>query len=346
MNPTIVWRTSILILLCIICASSEEESGTSQRYSPITYEQRFRAWQNRYGRQYRDQGEWLFRFGIYQSNLQFIDFINSQKFSFSLTDNKFADMTNAEFKSLYFGLLINAPRTRDRDRDQKPAVHRDDPVPDSIDWREKGAVTPIKDQGQCGSCWAFSAVAAIEGINKIKTKQLVSLSEQQLVDCDHSNQGCNGGLMDAAFTYIQDNGGITTEKIYPYAGSDDSCDEGEAEDVKVKIDGFEKVPANDEKSLQVAVARQPVSVAVDASGPLFQLYSGGIMDGFCGTDLNHGVTAVGYGGEDGNKYWIVKNSWGTEWGENGYIRLPRGLEDEPAGACGIAKLASYPLKDV
>ncbi|GAB2274755.1 hypothetical protein Dimus_009528 [Dionaea muscipula] len=340
MNSSIVLRTTSLILLCIIFASSAANSGTCQPYDPKAYEQRFEAWQNRYGRQYKDKEEWLLRFGIYQTNLQFIDFINSQNFTFTLTDNKFADMTNAEFRSLYFGLLINDPPSKS---DLKPMIFRDDPVPDSIDWREKGAVTPIKDQGQCGSCWAFSTVAAVEGIHQIITEKLISLSEQQLVDCDKSNQGCNGGLMEAAFTYIQNSGGITTEENYPYTGLEGKCDEDKAKEDTVQIDGFEKVPANDEKSLQAAVAQQPVSVAIDASGPLFQLYSGGIFNGFCGTNLNHGVAAVGYGGEDGKKYWIVKNSWGTGWGENGYIRLRRDLWYAPGGACGIAKMASYPV---
>lgn len=183
----------------------------------------------------------------------------------------------------------------------------------------------------------------MEGIHKIKTGKLVSLSEQELVDCDVNtgNQGCNGGYMENAFDYIKKHG-LTTQEDYPYTGSDGICNKAKQKNYAVKISGYETVPANNEKSLQAAVAHQPVSVAIDAGGYAIQLYSSGIFSGLCGKSLNHGVTAVGYGEENDDKYWIVRNSWGPDWGESGYIRMKRDTVDKE-GTCGIAMMSSYPI---
>lgn len=198
--------------------------------------------------------------------------------------------------------------------------------------------------GYTGCCWAFSAVAAIEGINQLTTGKLASLSEQELVDCDikGEDEGCNGGLMDDAFKFILQNHGIASEATYPYQGVDGKCSASKEASHAAKITGYEDVPANSEAALLKAVANQPVSVAIDAGGFDFQFYSSGVFTGQCGTELDHGVTAVGYGvSSDGTKYWLVKNSWGTGWGEGGYIMMQRDIAAKE-GLCGIAMEASYP----
>lgn len=184
----------------------------------------------------------------------------------------------------------------------------------------------------------------MEGITQLKTGKLVSLSEQELVDCDTSgqDQGCEGGLMDDAFDFILNNKGLTTESNYPYKGVDGTCNSNEESNHAAAITGHEDVPANSESALLKAVASQPISVAIDASGSDFQFYSSGVFTGECGTELDHGVTAVGYGASaDGTKYWLVKNSWGTGWGQEGYIMMQRDV-DAQEGLCGIAMMASYP----
>ncbi|KAG6736840.1 hypothetical protein POTOM_060264 [Populus tomentosa] len=207
-------------------------------------------------------------------------------------------------------------------------------VPATMDWRKKGAVTPIKDRGQC----------ATEGINQLTTGKLVSLSEQELVDCDTQgeDQGFEGGLMEDGFEFIIKNQGITTEANYPYQAADGICNSKKEASRIAKITGYESVPATSEAALLKAVANQPTSVSIDAGRSDFQFYSSGVFTGRCGTELDHGVTAVGYGEtSDGTKYWLVKNSWGSSWGEEGYRRMQRHTEAEE-GLCGIAMDSSYP----
>ncbi|KAG8492167.1 hypothetical protein CXB51_009611 [Gossypium anomalum] len=214
-------------------------------------------------------------------------------------------------------------------------------VPTSIDWRKKGTLTPIKSQA---CCWAFSAVAAIEGIIQIKTGKLISLSEQQLLDCSTNggNRGCNGVWMMNAFDYIIQNQGITTEEGYPYQSMQETCDpEKQINKVDIIIKGYQTVPINDEQALLKVVANQPVSVALEGHGLDFRFYNGGVFTGDCGNSLTHAVTIVGYGTSDeGLDYWVVKNSWGKAWGENGYMRIQRNVNKQ-GGLCGIAMKASY-----
>lgn len=307
----------------------------------------YESWLVKHGKFYNALGEKERRFEIFKDNLKFIDEHNSENHTYEVGLNKFADMTNEEYRKLYLGTKPNPKRrvSSPNKRSNSYAGRVGGDLPESVDWREKGAVAEVKDQGSCGSCWAFSTVAAVEGVNKIVTGDLISLSEQELVDCDTSyNQGCNGGLMDYAFEFIINNGGIDTEKDYPYKASDRTCDLNRKNAKVVTIDGYEDVPENDEWALKNAVANQPVSVAIEAGGRAFQLYKSGVYTGRCGTALDHGVAAVGYGTEDGVDYWIVKNSWGSGWGENGYIRMERNLAGTNTGKCGIAMQASYPTK--
>jgi len=206
-------------------------------------------------------------------------------------------------------------------------------------------VTPIKNQGQCGSCWSFSATGAIEGAVAIASNKLNSLSEQQLVDCSvsYGNDGCNGGLMDYAFEYVITNKGLTDEKSYPYTATGPNTCKASGKKLVSTISGYCDVAVDNDKALAAAVSVGPVSVAIEADQSCFQFYSSGIMsNSACGTQLDHGVLAVGFGSSGSQQYWKVKNSWGTSWGEAGYIQLGRAVSGQPQGVCGILMAASYP----
>ncbi|MED6126648.1 hypothetical protein PIB30_080480 [Stylosanthes scabra] len=305
-------------------------------------EERHEEWMREYGKVYKDEEEKQKRFLIFKKNVEYIESFNAGgDKSYTLGINHLTDLTAEEIKG-----SLNGYKRPQRGSTPTPFKYADvESVPASIDWRTKGAVTSVKNQGFCGSCWAFSAVAAVEGIHAITTGELVSLSEQQVVSCDINGRdmGCDGGYMEGAFEYIWNNGGINCDSNYPYNGTDATCN-ATAEAFKVaSIKGYEMVPANNESEVMKALANQPLSVAISAGSFHFQGYSGGVFDyAHCGYELDHGVTAVGYGTtENGTDYWIVKNSWGTNWGEGGYIRMKRGI-GAGLGLCGIAMDASYP----
>ncbi|CAA2995449.1 vignain-like [Olea europaea subsp. europaea] len=221
----------------------------------------------------RDVTEKKRRFNVFKENVLHIHKVNQMDRPYKLKLNKFADMTSHEFRNFYSS-KIKHHRMLHGSRARTGFIHgKTVNLPASVDWRKQGAVTGVKDQGRCGSCWAFSAVVGVEGINKIKTGQLVSLSEQELVDCEKDNEGCNGGLMEHSFEFIKKQGGLTTERIYPYRAREGNCDSNKMNSPAVMIDGYEMVPANDENALMKAVANQPVSVAIDAGGSDMQFYS-------------------------------------------------------------------------
>ncbi|CAN1197387.1 Probable cysteine protease RD21B [Linum perenne] len=335
--------------MSIIDYDAQHKLGTPAVRSEKELRTMYERWLLTNRKNYNALGEKEKRFEIFKENLRFVDEHNSVERSYKVGLNRFADLTNEEYRTRYLGVSMDRKKEVNGSSSavvgERYLFKKGDDLPASVDWREKGAVAPVKDQGQCGSCWAFSTVGAVEGINQIVTGEMISLSEQELVDCDTSyNQGCNGGLMDYAFEFIMNNGGIDTEDDYPYRAADDVCDSNRKNAKVVTIDGYEDVPQNDEKSLKKAVAGQPVSVAIEAGGRAFQLYQSGVFTGQCGTQLDHGVVAVGYGTENGVDYWIVRNSWGPAWGEKGYIKMERNVAKTKTGKCGIAMQASYPTK--
>jgi len=278
--------------------------------------------------------EGQYRYTIFKNNLHFINSHNGRQHSFTLAMNHLGDMTNEEINGLN-NLNITKLPLASLTRAQITA-------PDTWDWRTKGAVTGVKDQGQCGSCWSFSATGSIEGAWFLSKGSLVSLSEQNLVDCStaYGNQGCRGGLMDSAFKYVIANHGLDTEMSYAYTATGPNSCKFNVANVGATISGFKDIPSGDENSLMNAVAMTPVSVAIDASKSTFHFYNTGVYyDASCSsTQLDHGVLAVGYGTENGSEYWLVKNSWGAAWGQAGYIKMSKNKKNN----CGIATMASYP----
>jgi len=282
----------------------------------------------------------LTKYSTWKDNFQWVQEFNQRGLSFTVAVNEFSDLTSAEFNKVYNGLKLKTPITLSNTAFELNDVA----LPASVDWRTQGVVTGIKNQGQCGSCWSFSTTGSLEGAHAIHTGSLVGLSEQNLMDCSqaYGNQGCDGGLMDDAFQYIIANHGIDTEASYPYTAEDGPSCQYNAANCGSTLAAYTDVQSGSEAALQTAVATQgPVSVAIDASHPSFQMYSGGVYyEPACSsTQLDHGVLAVGYSSTGTQAYWIVKNSWGTGWGMNGYIWMSRNMNNN----CGIATMSSFPV---
>jgi len=303
------------------------------------YQDSFLTFSRKFSKTYHHD-EFQYRYNIFKKNVDYINSYNAQDNGVTLAINQFADLTNTEFKR-YLGLKpVKVTPVNDA-----PTIASTVELPHSLDWRTKGAVTPIKNQLQCGSCWSFSTTGSVEGCHFLGTNKLVALSEQNLMDCSvaQGNEGCDGGLMTDAMTYIIDNGGIDTEASYPYLAEDGTCHYS-ASNSGSTLTSYVNVITGSESDLQAKAEKGPTSVAIDASQNSFQFYSSGVYyEPACSsTNLDHGVLVVGWGVDNTNKktpdYWIVKNSWGTDWGLSGYIWMARNMKNN----CGIATMATLP----
>merc|ERR1719486_1013211 len=292
---------SMIFLALAVAASAAPTSQLSE----ASYEAAWQGFVTEHSKEYHPS-EVLMRFRVFKDNLDFINDHNENKaeeLGYTVGINQFADMTNAEFKRTMTGL--NAPQKKD----QSNVEILPEATATDVDWVAKGAVTPVKNQGQCGSCWAFSTTGSVEGANFLKTGKLLSFSEQQLVDCAGSfgNQGCNGGLMDNGFKYIESKGDAL-ESQYPYTAKTGTCQQAKTTPSAVSVTSFKDVAPKNEDQLKAAVNMQPVSIAIEADQSGFQFYKSGVFSGTCGDKLDHGVLLVGYGTDSGKDYWKVKNS--------------------------------------
>lgn len=332
-----------ILLLLAVCVAFVSASTLKFSQPLRNFDQEWHLYKSTFKKTYPTVVHENVRRKVWEQNLLYIHKHNLEAdmnmHTYRLGVNEYADMTNEEYRKVLLGYRMNT--TIPRGSAFLPPSNVD--LPTTVDWRKKGYVTPVKNQGQCGSCWAFSTTGSLEGQHFRKTGRLVSLSEQNLVDCSRSfgNNGCNGGLMDRAFQYIKANGGIDTERSYPYDARDEPCHFKRAT-VGATDSGFVDILSGSEAHLKVASATVgPISVAIDASHPSFQLYKSGVYNEIqCSSVmLDHGVLVVGYGTFEGQDYWLVKNSWGPTWGLRGYIMMSRNKRNQ----CGIATQASYPL---
>lgn len=294
-------------------------------------------WKGHFNKGYESQNLHNKRRDGFNANVRMIQAHNERadagKETYRLGVNQFTDLSRQEWADTYLS-KTGPPQNIEKDYADLSDVE----APDSVDWRTKGAVTPVKNQGQCGSCWSFSTTGSVEGAVAISTGKLTSLSEQQLMDCSKSfgDNSCEGGLMDNAFKYVISNGGLDTESDYPYKMRDEQCNKTKEGKHVSSIKGYKDV-AHNEKSMESAVSITPVSIAIEADQSSFQHYRSGVFTGPCGHRLDHGVLTVGYTSD----YFIVKNSWGETWGDSGYIKFSRAKGGRD-GMCGMYLSASFP----
>jgi C1A family cysteine protease len=307
---------------------------------------KFENWARNFEIKFRDLEHHNYVFRVWAENDKFIETANSRNASYELGHNQFSGMSSEEF-SEFLGYSADAPfQTRGLFSETLESL------PAAVDWVSAGAVTPVKNQGQCGSCWSFSATGALEGAYFNKMGHLKSFSEQQLVDCDTlrnggKDHGCKGGLMDNAFSWIQSNGGLCSESDYPYVSGETktggTCLKSCSVDSGSSVRGFIDVSPSSDNTMMSALVKQPVAIAIEADQKEFQLYKSGVFTGTCGTKLDHGVLVVGYGSLDGKDYYRVKNSWSESWGSGGYILLGRGPQYNGGdGQCGMLLQGSFP----
>uniref|UniRef100_A0A8C5WIC9 Cathepsin S n=1 Tax=Leptobrachium leishanense TaxID=445787 RepID=A0A8C5WIC9_9ANUR len=305
----------------------------------------WQLWKKVHNKEYENMREDLTRRVTWEKNMKFIMLHNLEHsmglHSYDLGINHLMDMTNEELVDTMAGLVVPPRALRTGSSANKWNSTQKADLPDSVDWREKGCVTNVKNQGACGSCWAFSAVGALEGQLQLKTGTLVSLSPQNLVDCSskYGNKGCSGGFMTQAFQYIIDNAGIDSDSFYPYTAQNQNCHYDPAGKASTCAKYTEVNPGTEDTLKQALATIGPISVAIDARRPSFYFYKSGVYeDPECSQDVNHGVLAVGYGNMDGKDYWLLKNSWSEKYGDQGYIRIAR----NHGNLCGVASYPSYP----
>ena len=318
---------AILVLLFALVACEVD-------YESLVFKH-FQKFIKKYNKKYDSMNEYLARFQAFRQNLNKLAENGPQTYKTGIT--KFADMTQQEFAKTYLNLNFNAFALLNLNPVKVKVTNA---APDAFDWRDKNVVSAVKDQGSCGSCWAFSTIANLEGLYALEKGVVKTFSEQLLVDCDTLDSGCNGGLMELSFEWLKDNGGFMYESDYPYTGKQQTCKQDSSKFVDMKVTGYVKLgdggaeefsPVDEGEMKEFLYQTGPLAIALNAT-PL-QLYFGGIVDlasWLCPTSgINHAVTVVGYGSES-KDYWIVKNSWGKSWGESGYFRIARGKE-----TCGV-----------
>lgn len=362
-------RVAAILAISHVCASGEQDSTTFATSPPPrtstpnlrptkvddaerTCEDEFEAFVRKYDKHYESPEEEERRRHIFCDRLAWIKKRNSENHKYTVGVTRFADLSPEEFRSAY-GMPAeykNASISEiwgGLEEVKDPSLLRSTAAPSSVDWRREGAVSVVQNQGHCGACWTFATTGALEGAWKVFGGSLYVLSSQQLLDCadaDYGNMGCKGGNPINGFAYIKDKG-LCTARSYGYKAVQGACQASSCTQVIPPggVRGPWPVKQDDENALMQAVAQQPVAVGIDGESEVFQLYRSGILGPTCGIKIDHGVLLVGYGTDGGTPYWIIKNSWGVQWGEDGFGRLQRGVSG--TGECGILSQPAYPVLD-
>nr|BAK01898.1 predicted protein [Hordeum vulgare subsp. vulgare] len=363
MTRSFLITLTVFLAICSLAASSNTFKNPQE--DVVLFYNIFKDWITQSNKQYGIE-EMAIRFFNWKNNFDFVQEHNAQAgLTFRLEMNDYADMTAEEFSALHMGLNTELLAASKKNKTAPAAAKKannttnstnatnagfnknssaaDTGLPKSVDCRKTGAVSGVKNQGTCGGCYAFAAAGALEGLYAIKNKKLTDISVQQMIDCSgfFGNKGCDGGLMTTTFGFTQ-MFGVEAESTYGYAAALGECRQN-TDNIVFRNSGYEEVPQNDTLALKKAVARQPVSVGIEASSLAVQLFKSGVLTGGCGTALNHAVLIVGYDTDkNGQEYWIVKNSWGPKWGLKGYFHIAMGNQNSGMGVCGINLLASYP----